>query len=321
MPKRLEDLDLTEISGVDHPAHLVEGYMVMKSKKGGSMSLERDLDEIFAKAQEFQKAHGDLLSALDGVAEYIDDDTPDEIRTAVETLRGYAASIEAEDEPVVEDTETEAEEAEVQPTKKSSLLSRLADLIRKHDPDLLSDEEIEAGFVEVDDEVEKASKCPECGANMSKGTCSCGYSMAKAAVAQVIEAIQKGDADGVAKAIEEHIAPLVQKEDDVAEETYEGLVEELTKAVTEVVKSKDAELEELKSEVAKARENEETFMKAFEGILGRLETIEKHLTGRTSADGQEGGEEPVQKSAEEQQAEQWNRAITTATNGHKVRLT
>ena len=41
MPKstKLADLEITETSGVDHPAHLAEGWIVMKSE---------DLDEALA---------------------------------------------------------------------------------------------------------------------------------------------------------------------------------------------------------------------------------------------------------------------------------
>src|SRR4051812_8930558 len=34
MTRQLTDLDIGETSGVDHPAHLTEGWLVMKSKEG-----------------------------------------------------------------------------------------------------------------------------------------------------------------------------------------------------------------------------------------------------------------------------------------------
>src|SRR5437762_12133640 len=93
MVAKLEDIDIRETSGVDHPATLTEGWMVMKSA-----NLEADIEEILAAAEEYEKAAGDLMRALESNVQFLQD-APDEVKAAVNTLHSYLKGLPAEQAP------------------------------------------------------------------------------------------------------------------------------------------------------------------------------------------------------------------------------
>lgn len=83
--RRMTDLTLDEISGVDHPATLTEGWLVIKSADGTEQRVS--YDEILAEAERLAKAHNRLLDAIDG-AEYLEE-APEEVKSALDVLKSH----------------------------------------------------------------------------------------------------------------------------------------------------------------------------------------------------------------------------------------
>jgi hypothetical protein len=102
MPKaqRLDDLRLGEVSGVDHPAHLEEGWMVMKAVGD---SLPPEVAEVLAAAADAVSEHeeepvGDLTApatkAVDPAAG--EDDTEAVLKSLPEPVRKRFEAMESE---------------------------------------------------------------------------------------------------------------------------------------------------------------------------------------------------------------------------------
>jgi hypothetical protein len=110
MPRKLTDLEIVENSGVDHPAHQVEGWMVMKS-----------LEEALNAADR----HEPLEEQLEGNVEETTN-LPDEMET--EATQDDEVTLEI---PVVEETvesELEPVAASVDGPDQEALAKELADL-------------------------------------------------------------------------------------------------------------------------------------------------------------------------------------------------
>lgn len=127
--KRLDDLRMTEISGVDHPAHLEEGWLVLKARDDNHRSQE-------ATVPEFEPINKEALDPS--------------IRAYIETLESAVTKAEKD----LEDAEAEAKVAAeaaaapaAEPTEDEALekaLSALPAPLRKH----LADTEARAAAAE-----------------------------------------------------------------------------------------------------------------------------------------------------------------------------
>lgn len=82
--KRLDGLRISEVSGVDHPAHLTEGWVVMKSLSGLS---DEDLAEVVAEAQELAKASTQSPSKEIAMSDTTTDSTEDMLKSLPEPVR------------------------------------------------------------------------------------------------------------------------------------------------------------------------------------------------------------------------------------------
>lgn len=82
--KRLDGLRIGEVSGVDHPAHLTEGWVVMKSLTGLS---DEDLAEVVAEAQELAKASSQSPSEEIAMSENTPTDIEDVLKALPEPVR------------------------------------------------------------------------------------------------------------------------------------------------------------------------------------------------------------------------------------------
>lgn len=89
--KRLDSLQIGEVSGVDHPAHLVEGWVLMKSLTGLS---DEDLAEVVAEAQEMAKAQSQPPSEEIAMSENNLDDVEDVLKALPEPVRKMVAEFE-----------------------------------------------------------------------------------------------------------------------------------------------------------------------------------------------------------------------------------
>ena len=78
MAKKLEELVIREISGVDDPANLHPGWLLMKASDG----------DVAAEAERIRAAMESLKGALEGAAEYLAD-SPDEVGRAAAALVDY----------------------------------------------------------------------------------------------------------------------------------------------------------------------------------------------------------------------------------------
>lgn len=97
--KRLDGLRIGEVSGVDHPAHLTEGWVVMKSLTGLS---DEDLAEVVAEAQELAKASSQSPSEEIAMSENTETDIegvlkslPEPVRKMLQESEERAAAAEA----------------------------------------------------------------------------------------------------------------------------------------------------------------------------------------------------------------------------------
>lgn len=75
MPTELTSLELDEVSGVDHPAHGVEGWMVIKSADGAVAQAETQLAALYANlgaASVLEGAPEELVKAREAMMTYIE---------------------------------------------------------------------------------------------------------------------------------------------------------------------------------------------------------------------------------------------------------
>lgn len=96
---KLENLDIYEVSGVDYPANLMPGWMVMKSKGGGV-----EVEQIIEKAEAMDRQATELLKALEAAQGDLLDGAPEDISKSVETLLNFLAGLQ--------ETEKDAEREE-----------------------------------------------------------------------------------------------------------------------------------------------------------------------------------------------------------------
>ncbi len=107
MPTQLTALKIAEISGVDSPANLEEGWAVIKSKL-----TPEQLAQVDAAMSQVETAHGQVAEALEAVAPFLDPDD-DEVKAAVATLTEYCKSV-----------------VNPAPEPEDSVLEKLADALR-----------------------------------------------------------------------------------------------------------------------------------------------------------------------------------------------
>lgn len=98
MPDQLADLIIEEVSGVDHPATLVEGWLVMKRAgdtdvaDDASDDLVAGLEAIIADAKAFEKDAASLMTAMEASKTQLAD-APDDVKAAANTLYAYLKSM------------------------------------------------------------------------------------------------------------------------------------------------------------------------------------------------------------------------------------
>lgn len=124
MPSKLQKLAIEEVSGVEHPANELPGWLVMKT--AGKELTPEDIEK------EVDRAEADfaiLYASLETCDDYLED-APEEVRSAADTLRAYIEDLFGEGdseqvEPEV-DTEPGGEPLELSAKKsKGGLLARL----------------------------------------------------------------------------------------------------------------------------------------------------------------------------------------------------
>jgi hypothetical protein len=112
--RMIYDLHINEVSGVDHPATMVEGWAVMKSVgnaapeyDGGLLltaaeveQIGKALDERAAIIKAYETGQGDMAANyLNGVLERCGMDIPDSVKAAAQAVVDFLRS--AEPQPVV----------------------------------------------------------------------------------------------------------------------------------------------------------------------------------------------------------------------------
>jgi hypothetical protein len=129
----LRDLEIREISGVDHPANLFEGWLVLKSRDGGQpvgTDALAEFQQLYEQATEVTKQQEQLLAAIVG-AEALLSTAPATVQRAAQTIREFLEALAAEDQaPDAAAAGAEAvaaEDSEPEPARNSLLrtLSRL----------------------------------------------------------------------------------------------------------------------------------------------------------------------------------------------------
>lgn len=316
-PRKLVDMDLDEISGVDHPAHLSEGWALLKS---ADIPEDFDIDAIIADASQIAKSHDELTTALEKAAEEYLSEAPDEVKMAANVLHDYLKSMKGhsddEDEDAPTDDEDDEDDAEAKTPAKKGLLARFFEWVTKAQ----------------EEELEKAgmTKCPKCDHPMQKGgACShCGYSedesgkggdpavekaRADNLLTDILAAAAVSDPEVRKGLIREAVVKFAGEE---AESMSAEILERLTKAIegvlnteapaaeapaTEVTKAAEADgisaedvsalakaiAEAIAPEFEAIRKDNEAVRDAFVKALDRVETLEKATVGRRSLPGQD----------------------------------
>jgi uncharacterized Zn finger protein len=291
--KRLTDLDVQEISGVDHPAHLMEGWMVMKARGGSCPTCkaainkdgecsscghtikkeqvsmdESDLQLILEKAEQFQTAHERLDEALQNVQEYVTD-APDEVQGALGVLQKHLNEILEKEAPEASNEESQGRFAKF----LTALFKAHTDESEQEVEQELTEEELVAAGWEPVDDVDPAEEFSKAWSVMCKS-------------------IADGDAEAATAALDETIIPLLEENEDM-EEFVKALVEELKSAIQP---AENTDGEELKTELTKARDDLEATRDALAKALDRIEALEGRTATRRSVVGQEAAE-TVEKAA------------------------
>jgi len=122
--RKMVALKVLETSGVDHPAHLEEGWIVMKSQNGGvpmseSIGMEEGLEEAYIeRVVELEKALNDsqarvsfLEKEMKGMSYGENDEDEDEEEDEEETMKSLLKSLPEPVRQLLEKAETEANSA------------------------------------------------------------------------------------------------------------------------------------------------------------------------------------------------------------------
>jgi hypothetical protein len=314
--KKLTDLDVQEISGVDHPANLMEGWLVMKSRSGacphckkaltkGACSCgysdhvqkerqvsmdESDLQQILEKAEQFQTAHEYLDDALQHVNPYVGDASPD-VQDAIGVIQKHLDVVLER-----EATEVQHEDSKGRFAKFLSVLFNKSESVEEFNADeevteeLTEEELIAAGWEPVED----SDPAEDFGKAWS----------------QMCKSVAEGDMEAAAAVFDEDIIPILEENEDM-EEFVKALVEELRAAVTPAEPVTD---EAVTSELTKARDDLDATREALAKALDRIEALEGRTAARRSVDGQEA----VEKSATKESG--LSDAIGAALEGAKVTI-
>lgn len=334
--KKLVDINLDEISGVDHPAHLKPGWMVMKSAGGVGQSDDEGgeeilvVDDVVATATELVKHHKDLTSSLEAAAGSLLSDAPDEVKAAANVLHDFLLALPDED--------GEEEDGEETPANKS-LFQRFAEWLRK------GDEEGSEG--DVADEGE----CPECGEELKGGKCeSCGH-VAKGmplteatknlletlpAIAEIEDPSERSEA--IAKAVAEFVA---EEEHDMSEYA-ERLIKAIESAFAPVddeepvTKADDSDAADDEAQeqdvIAKAigdalvaqlnpfKEDLQAMREAMAKTLDRVGALEERSVVTKGLDGDDLAPSESVKKAVKEAGGEWGGFIKSLTTNGKARL-
>jgi len=92
MARRLEQLVIKEISGVDDPANSYPGWILMKARDAGV-----DPEEIAAELEHVLRAHSVLHEALAAGMDYLSD-APEDVQAAAKKLLSYMKEMEMEED-------------------------------------------------------------------------------------------------------------------------------------------------------------------------------------------------------------------------------
>ena len=131
--RKMVNLSIEETSGVDHPAHLTEGWLVMKS--ADESDVERVLDETLNRED----------SNMEETVKEQTEETPKE-----------EATVEASAEAAVEQPAEEAKEAEAKPESEEEILKSAPESVIKMVEDLRkAKEDAEAKALEAVTELQK----------------------------------------------------------------------------------------------------------------------------------------------------------------------
>jgi hypothetical protein len=101
---RLDQLEIDEISGVDHPANLREGYLVIKSRdgKGVHMLTDAEIAEVVKAASDLQNQQTQLTQALQSSSTLLAD-APTNVKEAHQILLAWMQELPA---PATEEAKT-----------------------------------------------------------------------------------------------------------------------------------------------------------------------------------------------------------------------
>lgn len=109
--RKLVALDVTETSGVDHPAHLHEGWLVMKSAgKPGDTDEEENVPDEPTEVDDLRRSNEDLAKRVAELTKALEDATPKPEPTEEDLVKAAP--------PAVQQMLTKAREAEAELKKE-----------------------------------------------------------------------------------------------------------------------------------------------------------------------------------------------------------
>jgi hypothetical protein len=263
--QKLIELDIRETSGVDHPAHLEEGWMVMKSA-GSDVTAE--VERILAEAEQMHKEHSQLLAALESAKGYLNG-APDSVKAAANTLHDYLTAPEQKHEedaaPAEETTKEAGEEA------RRSLAEYIVDGLKSMFAKSVGTDEAEGPA--DNKEVTQVAEDTQATEAVEKTT--------EETQAVTEEAVEETPAEAPAEeAAAEETAEAASEAGSPVDAIAETFRTELAKAVDEV-KS------ELTAQLNAEKESHEATREALVKALERIEKLEGRTARRTSIEGQD----------------------------------
>lgn len=248
MATRLSELEIDEVSGVEHPANELPGFLVTKA--AGDISPEQLLKEV----DRMESDVAILYSSLQACDQYFAD-APEDVKSAADTLTAWVENL-FKDDPAQDAAPTSTETPEAAPIGLSAdktspgVLERLG--LRRSKTTKTNDEEnavpAETEVPSKEGEVDEAETAPaeETPAEEpNKETVEKPEDEQPAALS----------ADDLTKALTEALAPIVEQLKDVSEttETLKTVSEHLVDRVSRVEVSKQGlDPEEVASVTAKS---------------------------------------------------------------------
>lgn len=137
MPKSLEALTIGEISGVDHPAHLEEGWMVMKATNPEAVQMVEIVEDLVDAVSKAGALDPDLLAQ-------VGTEVLDEQSRAVLKALGTTLAKEAADMPDTFDISTLPEEAQAAFASLTEQVASLSEQVTKAQTEGKTPEQVEA---------------------------------------------------------------------------------------------------------------------------------------------------------------------------------